>query len=719
MGLQLSPLSEPEWTRAIAAVIDGRGVVRGTAFFVGPDVALTCHHVLTAASMKPLTLRQVGSFNAETVIGEDCDEELDLALVRVPSRADRSRATLSPGMAMIGHSIYSRGFPRDYDLLKYPDGFPMDPARISGLTTLVWRGQPIRMLVLVDADVQKGMSGAPAVDIADNSVVGILRFSEEGKERALAVPAEVATRRWPRLALGPDQPAQSFEDLTRAFPETLARSVWDQFDPSLFHCVVIGSETLASGDGGDALVTLAREVLSSPKAKALWSSFATAWKGRQLVRGRQGRRLAAQYTKTNVKLAWFDVLDAYASPASLDLAIRLLVEADLALFDVTRFEPGVMLLLGVRAATRRGVTIASHGGGWREGEPLARPFNLSDLSLSSHSPPTDAFVGDDPRLDRFVERVVTGFDQLARQPYYRDLPVYDALRQLGHEEKVWTSIPLDEEVLVLCSYDPKYFPMWQNLRRQLRNALSEEGILTNVARLQDVATPQVVSQSLYERIRRCAGCVADWTGSSPSTFFELGVRMTVSPWSVVQIASEEWLQDVISSGGANSMGGQLKLMQSLLDPLLYKSTSDAHIGSRIAHELLEMRRRGAGSPGHRVRQVAAEALGRTEDRLPDLFEQLRREANALSHQSSIRDNVPQTLFYEVTDIKTDQERSALERRIAAWLYLEHRIGASSLPDSDERKKLWRELGEVVAADLFASINEADQALAQNIDEKLT
>jgi hypothetical protein len=459
--------------------------------------------------------------------------------------------------------------------------------------------------------------------------------------------------------------------------------------------------------------------LASPEADALWNSFTAAWEGRQLVQTRQGRRLAAQYSRANVRLAWFDVLDAYASPASLDLAVRLLVEADLALFDVTEFEPGVMLLLGMRAATRRGVTIASHGGGWREGEPLARPFNLSDLSLSSHSPPTDAFVDEDPRLDRFVKRVATGFDQLARQPYYRDLPVYDALRQLGHEEKVWASIPLDKEVLVLCSYDPMYFSTWQNLRRQLKDALSEEGIRTNVVRLQDVATPQVVSQSLYERIRRSAGCVADWTFSSPSTFFELGVRMTASPRSVVQIASEKWLQEAIDSGGTNTTGRQLKLMQSLLDPLLYKGDDDADIGGRIARQLIEMRKRGAGFTGHRVRQVAAEALGRTGDRLPDLFEQLRREANALNHQGSIRDNVPQTLFYEVTDIKTDQESSALERRLAAWLYLEHRVGAAALSDSDKRKKLWRELGDVVVADLYNSADEADHALAQQIDEKLT
>ena len=154
-----------DWTHAIAAVIDSKGVVRGTAFFVGPDVALTCDHVLAAAGDGPISLRPVGSTDPEKVIGDDRDAELDLALVRVPSRAERTRLTLSLDRMGPGSRVYSRGFPRDHDSLKYPDGFPMDPARISGETILIWRGQPVEMLVLVDADVQKGLSGAPAIDM--------------------------------------------------------------------------------------------------------------------------------------------------------------------------------------------------------------------------------------------------------------------------------------------------------------------------------------------------------------------------------------------------------------------------------------------------------------------------------------------------------------------------------------------------------------------------
>ena len=274
-------------------------------------------------------------------------------------------------------------------------------------------------------------------------------------------------------------------------------------------------------------------------------------------------------------------------------------------------------------------------------------------------------------------------------------------------------------MLVLCSYDSKYFPTWLKLRRQVSVALSEHGIPTSVARLQDIATPQLVSQALYERIRRCAGCIADWTGSSPSTFFELGVRIAVSPWSIVQIASEEWYQDMTASTGEAHSSGQLARMKVLLNPLMYKQAGDTEIGERVARQLIEMRGRISGSSGHLLRQVAAEALRVTEERLPDLFEQLMRDADAFSHHGQVRDNVPQALFYEVKEIKADQERAALERRLAAWLYLEHRLKAGRLDEEDKLKRLWRELGEVVASELFLSADEADQSLALSITERLS
>lgn len=710
-------MASQTWERAIAAVIDGENVTRGTAFFVGDDVALTCAHVLAAAAGTPVSLKPVGESVAEEIIGYELDEDLDLALVRVRPRPDRTWLTLNPNEAARDHRISSRGFPRSHPYRKYPDGWPMDPAVVLDEITLVWRERAVNVLVL-DAGAEQGMSGAPAIDAETNAVIGVLRF-REGDDHALAIPAWEAIRRWPGLPASPGQSARSFADITPAIPAALAATAWENFDPTRLHCVIVNSEALAADGSEDRLAAPIMELLASENAKDLWGSFERACRDDELLDGER-RQLPSEYSRANVSLSVFDVADAFASPASLDCAVRLVTQADLAFFDVTKFEPGVMLLLGIRAATRRGVTVNSYGGGWMEGDPVDRPFNLSDLSLSSHTPPRGSYTGEDPRIGRLTERICAGFEQLWRRPDYLDLPVYDSLRKLGARDDARTSITLDQQVLMLCSYGEKYFPTWQSLRGKLRVALSQRGINTKVQRLQDMPTPQLVSQALYERIRRCAGCVADWTYFSPSTFFELGVRLAVSPWSIVQILDADWLKGRLAEqDAANLPMEQIKSMRTLLGPLAYAGRDDGDIGTRMAQQLVDTRERNRGSEGHPIRQAAAAALKTTEKRLPQLVEQLTREADALDRKDAKQANKSQALFNEVEEIKQDLEKSALERRIAAWLYLDLRVGADRLDGSDDLRRIWKELGDLVVTGLYDSDDAADHALADEIDGKLT
>ena len=702
---------EGAWTGAVAAVIDQKDIVRGTAFLVGADVALTCHHVVAAAA-GPLRLRVIGSTTTEEVVEQDVADGIDLALLRVPAQHSRRWLRLNPAEVPIGSRIQSRGYPRDHSIARYPDGFPLDPTEVTGPITLNWNGRPVSLLVLAGATAVNGMSGAPAVEAQSGHVVGILRFSETDSQRALAIPAAHAVRHWPHLMTA-DGSAPTYADSVASVPEAMARSRQLRFTPESMHCVVITSEGQSSGE--DSVDGLLEDVLSSSHAQRLWDAFRSAVDGRPLLGSDQPRVMAAEYTRKNVVVAAFSINDALSNHQSLELAVRLIVEADLAVFDVTGFEPGVMLLLGVRGATKRGVTINSHGGGWREGEPLQRPFNLSDLSLSSHTA-VDIRAGEDPRLDRLAVRLETGFTQMARHPNYDDLPVFHSLRHLGPAEDASSSIPIDDEVLVLCSYDHALFANWNNLRRRLRHELSSNGINSTVARLQDLPTPQLVSQSLYERIRRCVACVADWTGASPSTFFELGVRLAVSPWNVVQIASRDWLSATTTQPAEGPGRIQVAQLQDLFSPTLYDGSTDTALGVVIAEQLLRLRRAG-GLTGHRIRGVAGEALRHVQERVPSVVDQLTRDADALS-QSEQRTNVPQALFYEITEIKKDHERAALDRRVAAWLFLEHVHHAGELPGTDERNQLWQRLGESVAAELFDSPHAAHRDLAREITGRI-
>lgn len=699
----------------MAAVVGADGVVRGTAFFVGPDLAVTCDHVLVDAGAGPVRLQTVGSRRVDPVFDEVRDPDLDLAMLRVATRPDRATVAFDADVG-VEASVASHGFGRDHPITRHPDGYPMDPVPISGRTTANYQGHTVDVLVAAEAGVTNGMSGAPLMHVQTGSVVGVIRFTDRNpkgaqQDDAFAIPAAAALARWPRLLpVGAGQPTFAGVTGTHPPPEALVTAAWPVFDPDVMHVVVVGSESQSAESWKRLEYVVDDVLLNDGETDGIWTSFLGARRGAVLVSG-AGRDLPDKRI-TQVNLT---VLDAFANQAALDLAVRLVVEADLVLFDVTGFEPGVMLLLGVRAAARRGVSIASHGGSWLEGEWLQRPFNLSDLALSSHTS-FEVPAGEDRRVRPLAHRIRSGFDQLARHPSYRDLPVYDALRQLGSAQDAWDTIRMEEEVLVLCSYAASYQPTWYVLSRSLARALKSELAVTEtpkVRRMQDIPTPQLVSQSLYERVRRCAGCVADWTGSSPSTFFELGVRMTVTTWNVVQIVQREWM--TTSVDGENLGHRQLALMRDLFDPIVYATGEQDEVGRRIAARLHGLKEgHVADSRGHRVRHVASAALGVVEERLPGLVEQLRDEADALRAANVNRD-IPQALFYDVRDIKTDREKAALERRLAAWFYLEHRADAGRLDPSDPNRVLWRELGNVVCKDLY---DAGEDDLADRISGRL-
>ena len=184
---------------SIAAVVDAEGVVRGTAFFVGDDVAMTCQHVIAAAGGADVRLRRYGSAELEDVLASDSDVGLDLALVRVSAQPGSDRLTLATQPSQVGQKIISHGFPRDHPIAVWPNGIPLDEAKITGPAVINWRGQPVDQLTLFGSGFQEGFSGAPAVDPQTGRVVGILTRLESSGDRAYAIPAKVARLRWPSL----------------------------------------------------------------------------------------------------------------------------------------------------------------------------------------------------------------------------------------------------------------------------------------------------------------------------------------------------------------------------------------------------------------------------------------------------------------------------------------------------------------------------------------
>jgi Caspase domain len=504
----------------------------------------------------------------------------------------------------------------------------------------------------------------------------------------------------------------------RAGPPLLS-SIWPKFETNKLHCLLVVSEYQVNHEFENGPtwgpVDLVNAALVGACGDRIWHAFRIACDSQKLSTG-ESRKLAEVLTSDALSQATFSVLDAFANGSALELAIRALVEADLVVFDVTNFEPAMMLLLGVRSACRRALTVCSHGGEWSEGMPLELPFNLQDLNVNSHKAPAHG-IGDNLVVERFVRRVETGFLQLSKHPAYLDLPGYEELRQLGSESEAVTTISVQERVLVLCSYSGSFFANWQYLRDKLTAQLSRRKQYNpKIERVIDYGTSQLVRQGLYEQIRRVAACVTDWTELRASVFLELGARLAISPYGAVQLIDERWLP-----GGPKARGlKQIALMQGLLEPLPYTLRGkDLRAFEMAAVALLDREPGQDENPSYnRIYRVLWRAIGNVQPAILPVAAELKRRADALYQSEWDTVGKSPGLFTDSQTVKLDNKRAALELRLAAWLYLEHGIGTSRLRADPPLGKLYRELGTELRKVLADMPDPESRAMGRLIKKRL-
>ena len=494
-------------------------------------------------------------------------------------------------------------------------------------------------------------------------------------------------------------------------------SVWPEFDPHKLHCLVVQSEYEKEKSPDWGLTELVKEAVAGKTGVRIWNAFSAAANNLRLVsdpKTVRRRSPPADFKPSAVRTSVFSVLDAFASGQTLDIAVRAIAEADLVVFDVTDFEPGIMLLVGVRSACRRWLTVCSHGAEWEEGKPLDLPFNIQDLNINSHTP-RKSRVGSDPVVERFVCRVVTGFAQAAKQPNYLDLPAYDVLRQLGSHYAVSRTIAHSERILFLCAYVDSFFSNWQFVSSRLVEILSQKKMYEGVIeRIIDYGTSQLIRQSLYEQIRRTEACVVDWSEFSASVFLELGARLAVSEWGAIQVIDDRYLPD----GKEASKLAQVEHIRRLLGPMPYKYRAKSSDGLEQVVEVLIKRNPSSDGEAdyNRIHRSLLAVIGTVQAARPSVVEELRRQADSMHHPDQGRVGVPQVLFHGSRDVKQDSERAALELRIAAWLYLEHRVHFAKL--NEDELKSYRELGRSAADALYDLGDDESFARASYIEEKL-
>ena len=108
-------------------------------------------------------------------------------------------------------------------------------------------------------------------------------------------------------------------------------------------------------------------------------------------------------------------------PAAIRGAVRAICAADIVIADVTGYDPSVPLLLGIRAAVRRSITIvctkqARSAKLWKD-----LPFNLKELNLVS-------LHNEKSGHQELLASLRAGLTQSDVSARYLDLPVYDYVR---------------------------------------------------------------------------------------------------------------------------------------------------------------------------------------------------------------------------------------------------------------------------------------------------
>jgi hypothetical protein len=385
------------------------------------------------------------------------------------------------------------------------------------------------------------------------------------------------------------------------------------------------------------------------------------------------------------------VADAFASESALSRAIEAMCRADAVVFDITDFEPGVMLLLGIRSVARRGVTICSMGGTYVLGSEFAIPFNLQLLNLAAHSEAQED-RGVDPR-DLLGSKLSRGFEEMAELPHYLDLPAFESVRLLGVNSEAYRPVQYTRQVLVLCPFSEAYTRTnWKTyLSKELSGKLmqhlrmeDEEAVGPVIVRLLDLHTPRLVAQTLYEAIRRTDLCIIDWTNLRANVMYEAGVRLACNRLGAVHIV--EGAEGETARLGEAGRLRHVRAMVELFQPIRYSCRP----GHTESYERMITRFRstieagGEGLDGLVYRTVGAKYDHIIQPIAVSVIDELIRSANLLLSDDQESTGITPVLFHDVnSEILIAAETAASERRLAAWLYMERRYPDATLRNDPE------------------------------------
>lgn len=445
----------------------------------------------------------------------------------------------------------------------------------------------------------------------------------------------------------------------------------------------------------------------------------------------------------------------FISQEMYDNALAALCHSSIAVFDVTNYEPAVMLLLGIRSVVRRGVTILSTRTDIYNEAIFDAPFNIKETNVISHF---ESYNGKDPMM-LIGERVKKGLEQLSLLPHYLDLPSFDAIRTLPLEPDGQLPKPKDytEQVLILCPFGKEFHENnWlRHIKRYLGLEIQDSANLQgepDLIRTLDMKSPRLVSQMLYETIRLTDMCVVDWTTWRPNVFFEMGVRLAANKTGPVSIIEDRYRDFILETTGRQthniSTGRPRQISQDdrtrletaatqclhlldLFNPIIYRaSEGDAdHMAYKrmiayyqkvllYVNDQDEEKRvkvweeQGRTLPPDHTYQVLSKLIDlEVEIAAKPVYNELRDSANLLDGIDRI---ISPVLYHQNSELRKKAQEGADERRLAAWYYLNGRYDEKTRVTDNELADIFIELGNSLSDALFQYSDNDSQMRAKTI-----
>jgi ABC-type cobalamin/Fe3+-siderophores transport system ATPase subunit len=151
-----------------STVLITTAITRGTAFAISPNMLLTCAHVIKGCALEEIGLeQQSGRLNASRILANDLN--VDLAVIEIKETLSHI-LPLKPSTSPFG-DVFSFGY-------QYLDrnyfGYPVWGRR-AGNAFEKMAGHTRSLILLMDMNIQPGLSGSPLFSFEDRTVVGVVK----------------------------------------------------------------------------------------------------------------------------------------------------------------------------------------------------------------------------------------------------------------------------------------------------------------------------------------------------------------------------------------------------------------------------------------------------------------------------------------------------------------------------------------------------------------